>query len=395
MSTQLYVTSVEEMQAAKRQATQVHDGLKGVTVGETRLSQVDGEHGKLCYRGIDVGTLAEKSTFEETIYLLWWDALPTAEQLATFSAELAERRALAPDIHRLLQVLPGAAEPMDALRTAVSALTCTVDDDGDRCHEASVKTAMALTAKLPTITTAYYHYLNDEESIPPDPTLGHAANFLYMLHGERPTEMESCAMDVAMLLMADHGFNASTFAARVTSSTLADLYAAITTAIGTLSGPLHGGANRRAMEMLLAIGSADKAEAYLTSALAEGQRIMGFGHRVYRHVADPRSHTLRRMLYKLCEQHQRMDLYELAGAVADLMATKKSLYPNVDFYTAPILYLLRVPLTLFTPVFAISRIPGWTAQVMEQYANNRLLRPLARYVGAEHRAYIPLDRRRA
>lgn len=176
-------------------------------------------------------------------------ALPTAEQLATFSAELAERRALAPDIHRLLQVLPGAAEPMDALRTAVSALTCTVDDDGDRCHEASVKTAMALTAKLPTITTAYYHYLNDEESIPPDPTLGHAANFLYMLHGERPTEMESCAMDVAMLLMADHGFNASTFAACVTSSTLADLYAAITTAIGARRG--HGPACPMPIPMLI------------------------------------------------------------------------------------------------------------------------------------------------
>ena len=240
------------------------------------------------------------------------------------------------------------------------------------------------------------HYLNGEESIPPDPTLGHAANFLYMLHGERPTEMESRAMDVAMLLMANHGFNASTFAARVTSSTLADLLRRHHHGDRHPErGPLHGGANRRAMDMLLDIGSADMAEAYLTSALAEGQRIMGFGHRVYRHVADPRSHTLRRMLYKLCEQHQRMDLYELAGAGADLMATKKSLYPNVDFYTAPILYLLRVSLTLFTPVFAISRIPGWTAQVMEQYANNRLLRPLARYVGAEHRAYIPLDRRQA
>ncbi len=393
MSTRVDTTSLKSTRTAERRNGQIHEGLKGIVIGETRLSQVDGEHGTLSYRGIDVGTLAEHSSFEETVYLLWWDALPTTDQLDDFRAALANKRALSSNIHRLLQALPGQAEPMDALRTAVSALACAVDDDGDRCREASVKEAMALTAKLPTIVTAYYHYLNDEDIVAPDPALGHAANFLYMLHGEPPTETEAHAMDVAMLLMADHGFNASTFAARVTSSTLADLYAAMTTAIGTLGGPLHGGANRRAMEMLLDIGSADKADAYLTAALAAGQRIMGFGHRVYRHVADPRSHTLRRMLRELCEQHARMDLYTLACTVTDLMAAKKGLYPNVDFYAAPILYLLNIPLTLFTPVFAISRIPGWTAQVMEQYANNRLLRPLARYVGAQNREYVPLHAR--
>jgi citrate synthase len=200
-------------------------------------------------------------------------------------------------------------------------------------------------------------------------------------------------MDVVMLLMAEHGLNASTFAARVTASTLSDMYAAITSAVGTLKGRLHGGANRRAMEMLLEIGDVDNAEAYIDAALAEGRRIMGFGHRVYRQTADPRSHILKHMLHEFCLETDNLALYDLAVTVAELMDAKKGLYPNVDFYTAPLLYLLDIPLELFTPIFAISRVPGWTAQVMAQYANNRLLRPLAQYVGPENRPYVPIDER--
>ncbi|MGC9398811.1 MAG: citrate/2-methylcitrate synthase [Anaerolineae bacterium] len=371
----------------------IQEGLKGVVITQSKISQVDGERGQLSYRGIDVVELAKHSTFEETVYLLWIGDLPKRAQLEKFKAELVEQRPIDEHIWGLLTHLPTRATPMDALRTAVSALACSDTDDGERTQAANVHTAIDLTAKLPTIVTTYYRHLNWQTPVDPDPALDHAANFLYMLHGKRPTEMKARIMDVVMLLMAEHGLNASTFAARVTASTLSDMYAAITSAVGTLKGRLHGGANRRAMEMLLEIGDAANAESYIDAALAEGRRIMGFGHRVYRHIADPRSHILRPMLHELCAETDNMALYELAVTVADLMEAKKGLYPNVDFYTAPLLYLLEIPLELFTPIFAISRVPGWTAQVMAQYENNRLLRPLAQYVGPINRPYVPMDQR--
>lgn len=371
----------------------IQEGLKDVVITQSKISQVDGKSGSLSYRGIEVTELAEHSTFEETVYLLWIGDLPTRPQLERFKAELVEQRPIDEHIWGLLTHLPNRATPMDALRTAVSALACSDTDNGERTQAANIHTAIDLTAKLPTIVTTYYRHLNWKVPVTPDPELDHAANFLYMLHGERPTEIETRIMNVVMLLMAEHGLNASTFSARVTASTLSDMYAAITSAVGTLKGRLHGGANRRAMEMLLDIGDVSNAEAYIDAALAEGERIMGFGHRVYRHTADPRSYILKRMLREYCQGTDNEDLYDLASIVADLMEAKKGLYPNVDFYTAPLLYLLDIPLELFTPIFAISRVPGWTAQVMAQYAHNRLLRPLAEYVGAHKRPYIPIDQR--
>jgi citrate synthase len=373
--------------------TRVRAGLEGVVIAESVISAVDGDEGRLSYRGIDIGDLARHSTFEETVYLLWWDKLPTREELDAFTVELAEERELDPSVRRLIASLPGRASPMDALRTAVSALACSDADDGDRSPEANMRDALSLTAKLPTIVAYHYRHLRGQSLVPPSPYLGHAANFLYMLHGRRPTEQEARAMDLAMLLMVDHGFNASTFAARVTASTLSDMVSAITTAIGTLKGSLHGGANRRAMEMLLEVGDADHAAAYIDETLAAGKRIMGFGHRVYKRSADPRAAYLRAMLYDLCAAADDFTFFHLTATIADIVEARKGLYPNVDFYTAPLLYTLDVPLELFTPIFAMSRVPGWTAQVMEQYAHNRLLRPLCSYVGHRDRAYVPLETR--
>ncbi|MBN1249137.1 MAG: citrate synthase [Anaerolineae bacterium] len=371
----------------------VHEGLAGVVIAQTEICAVDGERGTLSYRGYDIGELACHATFEETVYLLWHGELPSREELDAFSTSLAADRDIDDTIWRILTILPQTVDPMDALRTTVSALSCSDDDRGDRCLACNLEKGRHLVAKFPTIVANYYSYQNGNGRVRPNPDLGHAANFLYMIHGKVPTEMQARSMDMAMLLMADHGFNASTFAARVTAATLSDMYAAITTAIGTLNGPLHGGANRRAMQMILQIGDVDNVESYITGALARKERIMGFGHRVYKTAPDPRSAYLRGRLYELCAELGDFHFYELATAIAETVEAKKGLYPNVDFYAAPLLYLLGIPLELFVPVFAISRIPGWTAQVMEQYARNRLIRPLAAYVGPDGRTYRPISDR--
>jgi len=372
---------------------QVQSGLEGIVVAESQICAIDGEKGTLCYRGVDIGDLAQHSTYEETVYLLWYGHLPTREELDGFTARLRAERSFDGNIRPILASLPGRPPPMEALRTAVSALSCCDPEVEDYGHEANLNKALRLTTRLPIIATFYQRHLEGKEHVEPDPTLGHAANFLYMLHGERPTPLEERAADLAMVLMADHELNASTFAARVTASTLSDMYSAVTTAIGTLKGPLHGGANQRAMEMLLEIGSIDNVRPYIASALAAKKRIMGFGHRVYRGKADPRSVYLRAMLRELGEQKGDQSLYDLAVAVADTVEEMKNLYPNVDYYTAPLLYLLDIPLDLFTPVFAISRIAGWTAHIMEQYEHNRLLRPVSSYVGPVDRDYVPIGER--
>jgi citrate synthase len=372
---------------------QVQSGLEGIVVAESQICAIDGEKGTLCYRGIDIGDLAQNSTYEETIYLLWYGQLPTREELDAFTAQLRAERSFDGNIRPILASLPGRPPPMEALRTAVSALSCCDPDVEDYGREANLNKALRLTTRLPIIATFYQRHLEGKEHVEPDPMLGHAANFLYMLHGEPPTPLEERAADLAMVLMADHELNASTFAARVTASTLSDMYSAVTTAIGTLKGPLHGGANQRAMEMLLEIGSIENVRPYIASALAAKKRIMGFGHRVYKGKADPRSTYLRAMLRELGEQKGDLGLYELAVAVADVVEEMKGLYPNVDYYTAPLLYLLGIPLDLFTPVFAVSRIAGWTAHIMEQYEHNRLLRPVSSYIGPIDRDYVPIGER--
>ena len=374
-------------------ATEVKSGLEGIVVAESEICAIDGQRGTLGYRGIDIGALAKHSTYEETVYLLWYGELPSQAQLDEFKAKLVVEREVDEMIWQILVSLPGHPPAMEALRTAVSALSCFDPDVGNFGREANLNKALRLTTRLPIIVTFYQRYLEGKLGIDPDPELGHAANFLYTLRGERATPLEERALDMAMVLMADHEFNASTFAARVTASTLSDMYSAITTAIGTLKGPLHGGANQRAMEMLLEIGDVENVAPYIAAALAAKKRIMGFGHRVYRNQADPRSVFLRAMVLELCEAKGDRHLYDLSVAVTETVEAMKGLYPNVDFYTAPLLHLLGIPLDLFTPIFAISRIAGWTTHVMEQYEHNRLVRPLSSYVGPKKRDYVPIDKR--
>jgi len=373
--------------------TVVKSGLEGVVVAESAICAIDGQEGTLSYRGIDIGELAENSTYEETVYLLWFGQLPTEPELEAFCARLSAERKVDDIVWQIVESLPDSPPPMEALRTAVSALSCCDPDVNEYGREANLNKAVRLTTRLPIMVANYKRHLEGQERVEPDPDLGHAANFLYMLRGERAEPLEEKAMDLAMLLMADHEFNASTFAARVTASTLSDMYSAITTAVGTLKGPLHGGANQRAMEMLIEIGDPENVEPYIAAALAAKKRIMGFGHRVYKRRADPRSAYLRAMLNKLCERKGDFCMHDLAVRVAETVEAMKGLYPNVDFYTAPLLYALGIPLDLFTPIFAISRIAGWTAHVMEQYEHNRLLRPLSAYVGPAQVDYTPLEKR--
>lgn len=374
-------------------SSMVKEGLQDVVVTNSNICAIDGERGSIRYRGIDIGVLARLATYEETVYLLWFGELPTQNQLDAFKAKLAAQRDLDEGIWNTLTSLPGIPRPMEALRTVVSALSCCDPYIDDHTREGNINKAIRLTAKIPTIAAYYHRYLEGLERVHPDPSLSRAANFLFMWRGEPPTALEERAMDMAMILMADHELNASTFAARVTASTLSDMYSAITSAIGTLKGPLHGAANQKAMEMLLEIGDVDTVEPYITAALAANKRIMGFGHRVYKRTMDPRSVHLREMLREVCAQSGDGQLYHLAMTVAETVKAKKGLYPNVDFFAAPLLYALGIPVDLFTPLFAVSRIAGWTAHVMEQYDNNRLLRPLSNYVGVLEKPYVPIERR--
>jgi citrate synthase len=372
--------------------TVIREGLAGVVIAQSQICAVDGSRGTLSFRGYDIGDLACHSTFEETAYLLFYGELPTAGELEAFSARLIAEREIDDTVWSILNILPDSVEPMEALRTCVSALSGSDSADED-CPASRLEKSIRLVAKVPTIVASYYRHRQGLQRVNPDPDLAHAANFLYMTTGTRPTPMQAGSMDLAMLLMAEHGFNASTFSARVTAATLSDIYSAVTSAIGTLKGPLHGGANRRAMQMMLDIGTVDNVESYITSALENKRLIMGFGHRVYKTAPDPRSAYLRGRLYELCAESGDFHYYDLATAIAETVGAKKGLYPNVDFYAAPLLYLVGVPLELFVPVFAISRIPGWTAHVMEQYENNRLIRPLATYAGPKDRCYQNIDQR--
>ncbi len=368
-------------------------GLAGIVVADSAICYIDGQKGILRYRGIDISDLIQFSSYEETTYLLWFGELPTHSQLEEFKARLAAEREIDESVWNMLTFSPSRPQPMEALRTAVSALSSYDPYNGDDSRAANVNKALYLTAKMPTIVAYYHRYSEGRERVHPDPNLSHAANFLFMLRGEPPTAPEERALDMAMLLMADHELNASTFAARVAASTLSDMYSAITSAIGTLKGPLHGGANQRAMEMMLEIGNEENVEPYITETLAKGSRIMGFGHRVYK-TMDPRAIQLRGMVCTLGEEAEDPNWCDLSLKIIDTVAEKKKgLYPNVDFFTAPLFYTLGIPLDLFTPIFALSRVVGWTAHVMEQYENNRLIRPLSDYVGPEQRPYVPIEER--
>ncbi|GAC1565276.1 MAG: citrate synthase [Ktedonobacteraceae bacterium] len=368
------------------------DGLEDIVAVHSSICDLDGKQGKLLYYGIDIHDLARYSFFEETAFLLWHGVLPTRAQLEDVTWQLQSNRALPAAILHFMQLLPKTSAPMDVLRTTVSALSSFDPDAGDHSREANVRRSIRLTAVFPTIVAAWDRMRNGKEPVEPLAGENHATNFLYMLNGEMPDEYNAHVLDTALILHADHELNASTFAARVTAATLASMYAAITSAIGTLSGPLHGGANEQVIRMLMKIGEIDKAEAYVAGALERRERIMGFGHRVYR-TDDPRATHLRQMSEELGKRTGDSRWYEMSRLIENYIRTHKGLYANVDFYSASVYYMMGIPIDLDTPIFACSRISGWTAHVLEQFGNNRLIRPRAEYVGPKNVQYVPLDER--
>lgn len=373
-------------------ANAVKAGLEGIIAGESSLSDVNGQEGRLIYAGYDIHDLAEHSTFEEVIYLLWNGNLPTRQELDELKQQLGRESGLPAEIHQLIQAIPKNANPMDMLRTVVSALSFYDPDGTDMSREANMRRSVRLTAKLPTIVTTFQRARNGLEAIEPRPDLSLAGNFLYTLKGEEPDEIATRTMDVAFVLHADHELNASTFAARVTAATLSDMYSAIVSAIGTLKGPLHGGANEGVIKNLLEIASVENIEPWVKNAFASKQKIMGFGHRVYR-TEDPRATHLREMSRQLGERTGETKWYDMSKKMEEIVKREKGLNANVDFYSASTYYALGIPTDLFTPIFACSRISGWTAHVLEQYANNRLIRPRAEYVGPRGLKYVPIEER--
>ncbi len=368
-------------------------GLKDVVLDTTESSFIDGEAGILLYRGYTIHDLAEHSNFEEVCYLLLHGSLPTAEELGAFRKRLASYRALPKEIIEVLRLVQG-AHPMDALRTGISAVAAFDPDVADNSREANVRKSERLTAQFPSVVAAHHRIRGGLEPVAPGEDLSHAANFLYMLDGKEPSKEAVAAMDLDFLLHAEHGANASAFAARVTASTLADMHSAIVTAIGTLKGPLHGGAAVAVQEMTEEIGDPSRAEEYIKAKIARGERIMGFGHRVYK-AEDPRARHMREKSRSLGESTGQEDWYKILQQVEKDMAPYQSrgIFVNVDFYAGSVYNLLGIPEDLFVPIFAVGRIPGWCIEILEQFDNNMLIRPLLKYVGPKDVAYVPLDKR--
>jgi 2-methylcitrate synthase len=369
-------------------------GLEGIVATTSSICWIDGDAGVLAYRGIDIHKLAEQSNFEETTYLLWNGRLPKATELDTFRKDLAKARVLDPKIVELLRSFPKDVTPMEVLRTAVSALSCYDPDERDNSHDANVRKSFRLTSQIAMLVAFYDRIRKDKPLVQADPSLSHAGNFLWMLNGDKPTETATRTMDIALILHADHELNASTFAARVIAATLSDIHSAITGAIGALKGPLHGGANEAVMHMLFAIDKAgeDPVE-HVKAMLAAKKKISGFGHRVY-HTEDPRATHLRKMSEALGKSANNSKWFDMSRAIEKYINAEKKLNANVDFYSASTYTTLGIDIDLFTPIFAISRIAGWAAHVIEQHDDNRLIRPRADYIGAEYPAeYTPIEKR--
>jgi len=369
-------------------------GLEGIVAANSGICYIDGEAGVLAYRGIDIHELAENSTFEETTYLLWNGLLPTDLALRDFQQQLALARELDERIVEMLKSFPRSATPMEVLRTAVSALSFYDADEKDNSHDANVRKSYNLTAQIAMVVAVYDRIRKGKEIIPPDRTLSHAGNFLWMLTGEKPSVTATKTLDIALILHADHELNASTFAARVIAATLSDIHSAITGALGALKGPLHGGANEGVMRLLLTIdkAGADPVE-YVQGMLQAKQKIMGFGHRVYK-TEDPRATHLRRMSEQLGKDSGQPKWYEMSRAIELYINQDKKLNANVDFYSASTYATLGIDIDLYTPIFAISRVAGWAAHVIEQLDDNRLIRPRAEYIGPEYPSpYIPMEQR--
>ena len=368
-------------------------GLEGVVATSSQICFIDGDKGILSYFGYNINTLAENATFEEVIYLLWNGKLPNRSELEALKLSLAAERELSKEITSFLGSVPKGSLPMDVLRTAVSMLSLYDPAAADNSQEANSAKAVKLMARVPTIVTSFDRLRNGKEVIPGDPGLGYAANFLYTLSGKKPDDLMERVFDVALILHADHELNASTFAGRVTAATLSDIYSAVTSAIGALKGPLHGGANEAVIQMLLSTKSPDDAVAKVKNDLNNKVKIPGFGHRVY-HVLDPRAIHLKKMSAELGKRTGHTELYEKSTRVEQTVHDLKNLNANVDFYSASTYYSLGIPVDLFTPIFAMSRMSGWTAHILEQYRNNRLIRPRADYTGAPNgQPWVPIEQR--
>jgi citrate synthase len=369
-------------------------GLEGIVATTSSICWIDGDAGVLAYRGIDIHKLAEQSNFEETTYLLWNGRLPKAAELDAFRKELAKARVLDPKIVELLRSFPKDVTPMEVLRTAVSALSCYDLDERDNSHDANLRKSFRLTSQIAMLVAHYDRIRKGKPLVEADPSLSHAGNFLWMLNGEKPSDTATRTMDIALILHADHELNASTFAARVIAATLSDIHSAITGAIGALKGPLHGGANEAVMHLLFEIDKKgeDPVE-HVKAMLAAKKKISGFGHRVY-HTEDPRATHLRKMSEALGKSAKNTKWFDMSRAIEKYINAEKKLNANVDFYSASTYTTLGIDIDLFTPIFAVSRIAGWAAHVIEQHDDNRLIRPRADYIGTAYPAeYAPIEKR--
>lgn len=380
----------------------VYTGLKGIYAARTALSYIDGKKGRLTYKGYAIEDLAEHASFEEVTYLLWFGRLPNKRELDDFRKKLANEREVPSKILDVLEALPKSTHPIDALKVGVAALG-SFDPDlpgiwGQHIHkkkEANLRIAIRILSKMPTIVAYFHRIRKGKDIVHPRKDLTHAVNFLYMMWGREPKDIEAKLMDLALILHADHGLNASTFACLVTASTLSDLYSAVVTGISTLKGPLHGGANEQALKMLMEIGSPDAVREYIKQKLERKERIMGFGHRVYK-AYDPRARILKKYARMLAKETGQEDLFNTAVEVERVMIEilgTKGVFPNVDFYSGQVYYMLGMPMDVFTPIFAISRASGWIGHVLEYWEDNVLIRPRALYIGPTGERYVSLGKR--
>ena len=367
-------------------------GLEGIVAAETSLAYIDGQKGILRYCGYNIEDLAEHSNFEEVAYLLWNGQLPNQAQLEQFKNQLVTNRDLPTEIVRMIAAFPKTSNPMDVLRSAISALALFDPDNTDNSQTANARKGFRITARTSSIITTFHRLRQGLEPLKHNPKHSHSADFLYRLSGKEPDEVAVRAFDVGLILQAEHGFNASTFAGRVTVSTLSDLYSGITSALGALKGPLHGGANENVLRMLMKIGDVSNVETHIKGMLANKERVPGLGHRVYK-TLDPRAVPFRKLSKELGERTHDPKFYEMSIKIQDLMKQLRGFDPNVDFYSASVFHYIGLPIDIFTPVFAVSRSAGWVANFIEQYKDNRLIRPLEKYIGYQERPYIPLAKR--
>jgi len=378
-------------------APEINRGLAGLIVAETRLSMVDGTNGRLNYMGYSIADLAQHASFEEILYLLWYGELPTRSELQELTGKLVAARTLSDTVENVLHALPHTGAPIDAMRAGVTAMGMEDPTWHDLTHDAVLEKSIRLAGAMPSMLATYSRLRKGEQPVVPDPALSTAADFLRMVHGKRQSEIAENAMNAYLVCLAEHSMNASTFSARVTISTISDIYAAISTALGTLKGDAHGGANQMAMEMLLEIGSEDNVDNYVEESLRTHRRLMGMGHRIYK-TRDPRVNQLMGHSEKLAQETGNPTWHNLAHRLEEITSTNqffldRKLFPNVEFYSAPLLYMLGMTTDMMPGAFAVSRIGGWSAQVLEQLEDNHLIRPSALYTGPESQTYVPIDER--